>query len=63
MRVCRVGQLTEANALTASADDMMENLRKCATEPDDARRLACYDLEMARSTRAAAEQPSEVQAL
>jgi hypothetical protein len=27
----------------ASEDDMLERMRACKTQPDDARRLACYD--------------------
>jgi len=40
--------LAVTGASTTSAEDAAENLRACVNEPDDARRLQCYDTEMAR---------------
>jgi len=42
--------LAVTGASTTSAEDAAENLRACVNEPDDARRLQCYDTEMARQT-------------
>jgi len=38
--------------LQAAADDAQTALRTCRAEPDDARRLACYDREMDRAGNA-----------
>ncbi len=52
--------LAVMHAFTAFAQDAHENLRACMKEPDDARRLQCYDAEMTR--QAVLEAPNDAQA-
>jgi hypothetical protein len=45
------GLVLAALGSTAAAAEIPEGLRRCATESDDLRRLACYDAEIAGSGR------------
>jgi hypothetical protein len=45
--------LVLCGAASLAGAQVSENLRSCAAEPDNARRLACYDKEMAHLTPAA----------
>lgn len=47
---CRVIVLIVTGASTATADDSADRLRACVSEPDDGRRLDCYDRAMGRPT-------------
>lgn len=54
-----IGPLAVAHLAVASAQDLPQNVKACAAELDDARRLACYDREVSKlGTRAADQQPS-----
>jgi hypothetical protein len=54
--VCPVLVLCGTASLAGA--QVSENLRSCAAEPDNARRLACYDKEMAHQRPAAPAQDS-----
>jgi len=49
-KFCWVIALVTASASAATADDSVEPLRACVSEPDEGRRLECYDRAMGRQT-------------
>jgi hypothetical protein len=54
-RLLLLTALLAGSSLASEAEPDVAHLRKCTEEPNDAKRLACYDVEMGRSKRAAGD--------
>lgn len=59
LRIAGLALFLTLHVRPAAAHDATEALRACTLEPDDARRLACYDREMARLTSAATTESTD----